>query len=138
MYPRQARFASLILVAALFVVTGMISAQCLTWSSGFGQPGLNDAALAIATYDDGTGPAIYAGGAFGRADGVNAEHLAKWNGTHWASLSTGLDGNVDALAVFDDGSGPALFAGGDFTHAGGAPANHIARWDGHEWSALGA
>src|SRR6185295_4539526 len=72
------------------------------------------------------------------ADGAPAEHVARWDGTSWTPLGSGVDDTVQALAVFDDGSGPALFAGGNFTHAGGVAANGLARWDGSSWSAVGS
>ena len=93
---------------------------------------------ALAVFDDGSGPALYAGGVFSTAGGVAALDIARWDGTSWSALGSGLGGPVLALTTFDDGSGPALYAGGSFTTAGGASAAHIARWDGTTWSALGS
>jgi hypothetical protein len=94
--------------------------------------------LALAVFDDGEGPALFAGGSFGSAGGAHVEGIAKWNGTSWSDVDIGLWFNrVQALAVFDDGTGPALFAGGSFTHAVGAQVRRIAKWDGTSWSALG-
>jgi hypothetical protein len=93
---------------------------------------------AFAVFDDGTGPALYAGGWFTQADGQSASRVAKWNGLQWSPLGGGLDGPVEALAVFDDGSGPALYAGGLFHYAGGVSAERIAKWNGTSWSALGS
>jgi hypothetical protein len=104
--------------------------------------GMNDTVLALVAYDDGSGPALYAGGAFTQADGLQLNHLAKWDGSRWSALGSGVGGGtypaVWTLAVYDDGHGPALYAGGYFTTAGGASANNIARWDGSSWSALGS
>jgi hypothetical protein len=93
---------------------------------------------ALAVYDDGSGPALYAGGLLSTAGGVAVSNIARWNGASWTALSTGIDGVVMALASFDDGSGPALYAGGYFDHAGGSSASAIAKWDGTTWSALGS
>ena len=125
--------------------------------------GLDGGVLALATFDDGGGPALYAGGFFETAGPVPALGVARWDGTTWAPLGSGLecisDGGggmvgdlpasqkgiilprecfveVHALAVFDDGSGPALYVGGIFDLAGGALAPNIARWDGTSWSSL--
>ncbi len=61
--------------------------------------------------------------------------MAKWNGSAWSALGSGMNDYVHALAV--DGSGN-LYAGGDFTTAGGNAANRVAKWDGSAWSALGS
>src|SRR6185436_6679524 len=67
-----------------------------------------------------------------------ASRIAKWDGTSWSPLGSGMNGSVWALVEHDDGTGPALYAGGDFTTAGGVAANRIARWNGASWSALGS
>ncbi len=112
-----------------------------SWSDlGGGMSGPNDRVLALAVFDDGSGPALYVGGEFASAGGVAVSSIARWNGTSWSALGSGMGGTspfVDALAVFDDGSGPALYAGGRFTAAGGVAANRIAMWNGTSWSALG-
>ena len=109
-----------------------------SWLPTFRGTGTNDFVAALATYDDGDGPALYAGGHFTGAGGQAANRIAKWDGSSWKPLGDGLNATVTALAVHDDGSGPALFAGGYFTTAGGAPAPGIARWNGTTWSALGS
>ena len=95
--------------------------------------------LAIASFDDGRGPALYAGGMFTNAGAVSAYGIARWDGTAWSALAgQGLDGPALALTVFDDGPGPALFVGGNFIYAGNVRANGVARYDGSVWSPLGA
>ena len=93
---------------------------------------------ALATFDDGSGPALYAAGDFTSAGGLAAVDVARWDGSTWSAVGSGTDGQINALEVFDDGSGPALYAAGYFTQAGGSPANSIARWDGTAWSAVGS
>jgi hypothetical protein len=106
-----------------------------SWSSLAG--GTNGSeVMALAVFDDGTGPALYAGGDFTFAGGNAANRIAMWNGSSWSFLGNGMDGDVLALTVFDDGQGPALHAGGSFTSAGGIDASYIAKWDGSTWSAL--
>lgn len=110
-----------------------------TWSAlGEGVGGAGSATVnALAVFDDGSGPALYAGGTFTTAGGASANRLAKWDGSAWSPLGSGVDGAVTSLLVFADGSGAALHAGGGFTTAGSEPASRIARWDGTTWSALG-
>lgn len=95
---------------------------------------------ALIEYDDGSGPALFAGGVFDFADGIRVDNVAKWNGTTWEPLAgpmgTGVDHWVEALAVLDDGTGPGLYVGGAFTYAGGRELNNIARWDGTDWDGL--
>lgn len=103
--------------------------------------GLGGVGYTLAVYDDGRGPALYVGGSFNRVgafpDWVSAWHIARWSGTHWEPLGSGMNNAVHDLAVFDDGSGPKLYATGEFTMAGGQPAARIARWDGARWQAIG-
>ncbi|TVQ59563.1 MAG: hypothetical protein EA379_10555, partial [Phycisphaerales bacterium] len=74
----------------------------------------------FAVFDDGDGPALYAGGLFFNAGGVNTMNIARWRNEAWSSLGSGLLGHfVYALASFDDrsGAGPALYVGGSFTNS---------------------
>ncbi len=113
-----------------------------TWSAmeGPGAGGLANTAIALAVFDDGSGPALYAGGAFTTAGGATVNYIAKWDGTNWSPLvapgGVGVDWHVNALTVFDDGYGPALYAGGVLSKAGGVTVNRIAKWNGSTWSAL--
>jgi hypothetical protein len=98
--------------------------------------GMNDWVQALTVFDDGNGPALYAGGYFTTAGGVPARGIAKWDGAQWAAVGDSTNGQVLALLVFDDGTGPALYVGGHFTMAGSVAANSVAKWDGTQWSAL--
>ncbi len=92
----------------------------------------------LTAFDDGTGPALYAAGAFRRdAGGKPANNIARWDGVAWSTLGEGVSIRVYALTVFDDGNGPALYVGGLLSQAGGNPVNRIARWDGSTWSDVG-
>ena len=95
------------------------------------QPGLNGEVLALAA----SGTNLYVGGNFTSANGVPATNIARWNGSSWSAVGTGINnGTVEALAV----SGTNLYAGGYFTSAGGNAVTNIARWNGSSWSAVGA
>ncbi|MBI1304758.1 MAG: hypothetical protein GC172_13380 [Phycisphaera sp.] len=78
---------------------------------------------------------LVAGGNFTAADGAKANNIARWDGSSWASLGSGVDSSVFALAELPNGD---VVAGGFFTTAGGAAANRIARWDGSSWHELGS
>jgi hypothetical protein len=102
-----------------------------------GGGGPSEPVAALAVFDDGSGPALYAGGEFALLGGIPAGHIARWDGTSWSTVGGGVNGDVFSLLVFDDGSGPALYAAGLFNRAGGSPASYVARWDGVSWSAVG-
>jgi hypothetical protein len=98
--------------------------------------GLDATISTLATHDDGSGPALYAGG-----DVIGG--VRWWDGTAWSDPRQGVDGVVYDLLSYDDGRGPALYAAGsiDFTLGSpGRPAAYIGnlgRWDGSAWSSLG-
>ncbi|MGA1146867.1 MAG: MopE-related protein, partial [Candidatus Nanopelagicales bacterium] len=117
------------------------------WLPGFGENGVDDHVYAFAVFDDGTGPALYVGGVFGRIGALEfsgpdpCRAIARWDGRAWSCVGGGLGGiaypTVYAMQVFDDGSGPAIYVGGDFESAGGVAASNVARWDGQSWSSVG-
>lgn len=102
-----------------------------------GLAGTNGPVRTQAVFDDGSGTALYVGGAFSVAGGLPADGLARYDGHKWSLVDGWQGGVVEDLRVFDDGSGPALYVAGDFTAVGGFPASHVARWDGATWAALG-
>ncbi len=101
------------------------------WSSVGAPPGLD--ASVSATVVDNSGN-LYVGGNFTIAGGISANRVAKWDGSAWSALGSGMSNMVVALAV----SGTDLYAGGGFTTAGAITANYIAKWNGNAWSALGS
>src|SRR6185436_15358386 len=100
-------------IATLYVLVAMaahLAAQTCAqqWTEGlFPSNAVDGHIQAFAEFDDGTGPALFAGGTFANAGGVPAACIAKWNGATWSALGSGVAGNVNALVVFDDGNGPA-------------------------------
>lgn len=98
---------------------------------------------ALASFSDGAGEHLYVTGSFETLAGKRFNHIARWNGSEWGALGTGLLGGKEtvngvALEVHHDGVSEALYVGGAFTSVSGVPANNIARWDGASWSSLGA
>jgi trimeric autotransporter adhesin len=124
----------------IFVGAGEAFAQRCQWEALAGAtfPRRLGKVWALEVFDDGMGPALYAGGVFSESLGGPGNRIVRWNGENWAPLGRGVSAPVVALTVFNDGTGPALYVGGGFLRAGEVPdANAIARWDGREWSALG-
>ncbi len=129
---------SLAVLAAFLIgaYTANLSAATFSddnWISMGGIPGVdgwNVEVHAAAVDDFGN---LYIGGEFTIAGEVFATNIAKWDGSRWSALGSGINGDVVTLLV----SGNNLYAGGLFTTAGGVSATNIARWDGTNWSALG-
>ena len=100
------------------------------WISMGGIPGADGDVRAAVVDSAGN---LYIGGSFTAAGDVIANNIAKWDGSSWTVLGSGMSGfGVYALAW----SGSVVYAGGDSGTGGGA--NHIAKWDGSSWSALGS
>ena len=105
-----------------------------TYNGAFNETVVN----AIAVLPNGN---IVAGGNFTTAGGVAVNHIARWNGSAWAAMGSGVNlpvvqqytDPVYALAVLQNGD---LVAGGAFTAAGGVFTQGIATWNGSAWSGL--
>ena len=69
---------------------------------------------------------LYVGGSFDTVNGMPINCIAKWNGTAWSPVGSGIDanGSVDAMTVYNN----ALYVGGGFDSAGGVSAKNIAMW----------
>jgi len=103
------------------------------WSSlGTGVSGISGYTFvsALAVYNG----ALIAGGAFTQAGGLAVSNIARWNGSSWSPLGTGLNDIVRALTLYNG----ALIAGGQFDAAGRVTAYGVASWNGSAWSALGS
>ena len=85
------------------------------------------------------GSDLYVGGFFTIVGGnVPALNIARWNGSSWSALGSGLKGPPNSSAVNTlTVLGSELYATGNFTNAGGLTAR-VAKWDGVNWSSLGA
>lgn len=97
--------------------------------------GPNQLVNAITKYNG----SIIAAGYFTSHDGTTLNSIARWDGTTWQPLGTGVEvgpglaNRVNCLAVFNG----ELYAGGYFEFAGGIPARGIAKWNGTSWSEVG-
>lgn len=102
--------------------------------------GLNGRVLAIEVFDDGNGPAVYAGGDFTTSGTGHVLRIARFDEAQqqWEPVGEGFDNAVIALTVWDDGmgGGPQLWAGGLFLGTGTTAARMVARWNGTAWSPL--
>ena len=117
---------ALLNIQSVFAAPGDVN-----WTGFGGIPGPNGAVYAAAV--DGSGN-LYIGGDFTIVGDVFANRIAKWDGSTWSALGSGMNAAVRALVVV----GGDVYAGGEFTTAGGSPAQYIAKWDGSAWSTLGS
>jgi hypothetical protein len=129
-------------IGGLFTHVNGVSASCIArwdganWSSlGSGMAGGNGslATFVYALALDSSGN-LYAAGNFTSAGGVGASYIARWDGTNWSALGSGLNYLTYALAGDKFGN---IYAGGGFNMAGGNTARNVAKWNGSAWSALG-
>jgi len=76
---------------------------------------------------------LFVGGQFTTIDGVNANRVAKFNGTNWLAMGAGLNDSV--IELFVD-SFNKIYIGGYFNLSGTIPLNNIAVWDGNQFNSL--
>jgi hypothetical protein len=77
---------------------------------------------------------VYVGGAFGNIRGdTGKSRIAKWDGTTWQRMGSGISNNVNAIYAVDNSN---VYVGGDFANIGGdTNKKGITRWDGTTWQA---
>jgi hypothetical protein len=119
-----------LIVGGLFDQVGdMVEANSIakwngvTWSTLFpGDIGIINGTVNALVFDNSNN--LYVGGSFTTAGAVSANRIAKWDGSIWSALGSGIGlFSVYALAVDDQNN---LFVGGDFETAGGVTVNRIA------------
>jgi hypothetical protein len=95
--------------------------QWLPLGEGVNDPSGWPVVYAIALVKDN----VYIAGGFYYAGGRPANHIARWDGSEWHPVGSGLNGGgAVALAVV----GNNVYVGGGFDQAGGIQANKIAMW----------
>lgn len=79
---------------------------------------------------------LYIGGNFVTVDSVlNARRIARWDGSQWHKIGTGLTGgltNLYAMTVFNG----ELYIAGDCSSLDGFPCKNICRFNGTTWDSL--
>lgn len=132
----------------IFDTAGSVEAQGIArwngsqWSAlAQGIRGFDRSVESMAVFPQGAGGQLYVGGRFSLAGPVSVSNVARWTGTGWTGVGTGITSSaglafVRTLVPTTIG-GPALLVGGEFTNAGGVMTNNLARWSGSSWSAMG-
>ncbi|MBL0232095.1 MAG: T9SS type A sorting domain-containing protein [Chitinophagaceae bacterium] len=93
------------------------------WDPNFAVPGVNGPVFTVLV--DGTD--VYVGGNFTLAGGIAVVNVAKWNGSVWSSLGTGLGGSTDVVTSIKK-FGTSVYAGSTFG---------VSKWDGSTWTNIG-
>ncbi|MCG3165400.1 MAG: hypothetical protein POELPBGB_01163 [Bacteroidia bacterium] len=119
----------LFLFSTVFLFAFLQQALSQTWPSTLGV-GMNNNVNTLAV--DQINNVLYAGGEFTTAGGISASKIAKWTGSAWEAMGTGVNGNVYSM-LFNNGK---LYIGGTFNSVDGVAANNVAMFDG-TWHALG-
>ncbi len=112
----------------MFVVFLSQTTYAQIWPTVLGA-GMNNDVNALAV-DDGNN-ILYAGGLFTQAGGQPANKIAKWTGSAWQPMGTGVVGNVYAMKFH----GGRLYVGGTFSSIDGVTAANVAYYDG-TWHAM--
>lgn len=115
-------------------LAGLANAQCYQANLDLygvpdfdGAPGTINALLSV----DGS---LYAGGAFFRAGGVNAENVARWDGTRWSAMGDGVPGIVRDLIVAPTSDGATAVTAVGRCLIGDFVASPVSHWTGQSWT----
>ncbi len=68
-------------------------------------------------------------GNFKKAEGINVNGIARWNGSTWSGFGNGFDRVAYGATVHNN----ELYVGGEFTLADSHAVQCIAKWDGNTW-----
>ncbi|MEO6595236.1 MAG: hypothetical protein ABIP94_10835, partial [Planctomycetota bacterium] len=126
------------LAATTMVLPTAAVAQAGAWATNTAPPGLGGRADVFLEWQG----SVYAGGTRFGPDGGWINGLARWDGTRWQAVGTGVglvNGQpfkIPVVSSLCEYNGDLIVAG-TFDRAGGQPRNHIARWDGTAFQALG-
>ena len=79
---------------------------------------------------------VYVGGAFLSVGNLPANNIARWDGTSWSTLGSGVNNGVIGIVLaLARGPGSEIYVGGVFNQAGSIGVHNVARWSsGSGWS----
>lgn len=97
------------------------------WNPPSGQLSVVALIHSMTTADNGD---LIAAGRFTSIGGVDANYIARHDGTMWHQLGNGTSDYIHEVVELPNGD---IAVVGSFTAAGGVPAPRIARWDGSAW-----
>jgi len=119
----------------LFVCTALTTARSAPddhWDDQFGAAGVDGQLVTVCA----NGSDVYFGGMFSTAGSVKGAGIAKWDGTNWINLGSGISGPIPIVySIAPQGSN--IYVGGYFTNISGVAATNLACWNGSTWSQVG-
>ena len=130
-----------LLVPLLAAVASLLplAAQAGAWATNTTPPGLGGRVDSFLEWQG----SVYAGGSRFAANGGWINGLARWDGTRWHAVGSGVQllfgqpfVSIAVVSSMCEFNGDLIVAG-TFDRAGGQPINHIARWNGSAFSPLG-
>lgn len=77
------------------------------------------------------------GGSFNSGSGRTFSNLARWTGSVWEPLSTGVVGDIATILPMPGSGGSQVFLGGTISRAGGRTASNAVVWNGTGYASLG-
>lgn len=92
--------------------------------------------FALAIYNDD----LIAGGNLTSAGGIEVKNIARWDGSSWSALGSGLEYLESPTRTFCYSMivyNGELIAGGWFNQAGGVSRYNLAKWNGSTWLSMG-
>lgn len=133
-------------IAGPIPAAGVARFDGVSWSPlpGLSGPSLepNGRSVTLEVWNDGSGEALYVGGEFTSIAGLQANGIARWDGTTWSTPGrpplAGLAARIYDIHAHDFGDGERLYVAGEFLDAltgEGAPSVH--RFDGASWTPVG-
>ena len=118
----------------------------MSWSGVSAQAIDGDVGAYVSSVEQGPNGELYIMGDFENVGGVaNADRVARWNGSQWAGLGSGINGNgaltsrdfsdLRDMAIAQNGD---VYIAGEFEVFGLSGVQALAKWDGVTWTSIAA
>lgn len=109
-------------IALLIIISNNLQAQI--WNS-LGNSSVNGTVYTACIYKGN----LYIGGNFTQVGTVQANNIARWNGTTWSSVGVGSNNTIYALTQYVNQTDTTLYIGGIFSSIGGVSCNGLAAYN---------
>jgi trimeric autotransporter adhesin len=119
--------------------TGVYKWSGTTWTNLGTIAGTIGNSLYVTDIDEDINGNLYVIGSFISINGITVNGIARWDGTSWHALGTGVD--ITSVATHPEclaTIGSSVYIAGSFTSVSGVAANMVAKWNGFSWSAVGS